>query len=150
MQCDEKLDRMVVGGLLLTAAMPFVIGVTGARDASANTPPTTVTVGDYPRGVAVDRDALIACVTNDYSDFVSVIEGGVLIATIPVGLEPEGDAVDLARDVIYVTNPGGDFLSLLSGPTDKVEATLNVGSLAINPDSVRAGYRGEIAWGERR
>ena len=90
----------------------------------------TITVGDGPRGVAVDEGDDTVYVTNFFSGTVSVINGrlGVLTDdTITVGSNPEGVAVDQGDDTVYVTNQGGT-VSVINGRTRTWDDTITVGT----------------------
>jgi YVTN family beta-propeller protein len=143
---DRKVHRMIIGGLLLFAGTSLAVGLADAPAASAQPQVTTVAVGAYPWGVAVNYSTGYVYVTNELSDTVSVINehaqaGPSVVATIPVGVEPEGVAVNTSTDAVYVTNFGGDSLSVINGNPfsanfNTVIATVKFGSSAIDPDSV--------------
>jgi YVTN family beta-propeller protein len=154
MRSDRRAPRMIAG-LLLLAGAPLAVSLADAPGASAQTP-TSVTVGAYPWGVAVNYSTGYVYVTNEDSNTVSVIDehsqpAPSVVATIPVGLEPQGVAVDTATDAVYVTNFGGDSLSVINGnpfsPTfNTVIATVKFGSWAIDPDSVAVNASTDVVY----
>jgi YVTN family beta-propeller protein len=61
-------------------------------------------------------------------------------ATIQVGNDPQSVAVDAQTDRVYVLNNGAHTLSVINGKSNKVLATLSVGSasvIAVNPQTDR-------------
>ena len=64
-------------------------------DTATNKVTSTVKVGTYPLGVAVDPDGKKVYVTNLWSNDVSVIDTdtNTVTATVPVGKKPVGVAV---------------------------------------------------------
>ena len=116
-------------------------GIVSVIDGATNTVTATVSVGFYPTGVTVSPDGNKIYVTNSKDNDVSVVntQTNAVIATIPVGLDPRGVAVNPDGNKIYVINNnyngsdpgyhGNGTVSVIDAATNKVIATLTVGSL---------------------
>jgi YVTN family beta-propeller protein len=99
----------------------------------------TVTVGNYPVGVAVHPDGSTVYVTNsEISNTVSVIDTATntVTATVSVGSYPWGVAVNPSGSTVYVTN-SYSTVSVIDTATNTVTATVPVGSdprgVAVHP-----------------
>jgi YVTN family beta-propeller protein len=113
---------------------------------------TPVTVGDYPRGVAVNHDGSRIYVANALSQSVSVIDGATntLVATV-TGFRgfPWGVAVSAVSNRLYVTNVYGIFsgdedVKAVDTTTNQIVAGGGVSKLgglpmgiAVSPDGTR-------------
>src|SRR6266513_1262043 len=104
-------------------------GTVTVIDGSTNTVATTLKVGSWPRGVAVNPTTNRIYVGNQISDTVSVIDGSTnkVIKTIDNVGNPFGLAVNVKTNMVYaVDNPSS--LVVINGATDSV-----VGSVALPP-----------------
>jgi len=113
---------------------------------------TPVTVGMYPRGVAVSRDGSRVYVANALSQNVSVIDGATntQVATV-TGFRgfPWGVTVSPVSNRLYVTNvygsyAGDDDVKVIDTSTNQVVAGAGVSGLgglpmgiAVSPDGTR-------------
>jgi YVTN family beta-propeller protein len=109
-------------------------------DVSPNTVTATVSVGDFPFGVAITPDGDFAYVTNVGSNTVSVIDIATNTVTATVGVfSPGSVAITPAGDFAYVTtgfvSPGR--VAVIDVGTNTVTATVSVGvgatGVAITP-----------------
>ena len=113
--------------------------VTSALPATANTVTATISVGNNPKGVAVNPSGTRAYVTNFNSNNVSVINTttNTVAATISVGSGPYSVAVNPAGTFAFVTNFNSNNFSVIDTTTNAVTATVNVGNtpigVAFNP-----------------
>ena len=128
-------------------------------DTATNMVIATILVGSFPTGVAVIPDGRKVYIANQSSANVSVIDTATdtLTATIPVGSVPTGVAVtpgqlpiigrrvgqddDGTRRIkVYVANVDSNTVSAIDTATDKVTATIAVGTsrgpngVAVTPD----------------
>ncbi|MDY0128928.1 MAG: PKD domain-containing protein [Methanosarcina vacuolata] len=112
-------------------------GIVSVIDTATNKVQTTLGVKPYPLGVAVSPDGSKLYVTSvvEYpSDWgggaFSVIDTATYnaIAIMEVGYIPDGVAVTPDGTKIYVTNEFSDTVSIIDAATNKVTATVNVGS----------------------
>ena len=100
----------------------------------------TVTVGQFPQGVAVTPDGARVYVANQGDGTVSVIEtaSNIVTATVTVGLGPEGIAVTPDGAHVYVGNFLGNTVSVIVAASNTVTATVPVGQfpqgVAVTPD----------------
>jgi YVTN family beta-propeller protein len=113
---------------------------------------TPVTVGNYPRGVAVNHDGSRIYVANALSQSVSVIDGATntLVATV-TGFRgfPWGVAVSPVSNRLYVTNVYGIYsndedIKVVDTATNQIVAGGGVSQLgglpmgiAVSPDGTR-------------
>jgi YVTN family beta-propeller protein len=114
-----------------------LIGSSGAGTAGQ----PGVAVDSYPIGVAVNPVTKNVYVTNEFSNTVSVIDGGTqrVTDTITVGSFPYGVAVNPFNDRIYVTNRGSNTVTVIDSPTNTKLSDISVGNspvgIAVNPSS---------------
>jgi DNA-binding beta-propeller fold protein YncE len=87
-------------------------------------------VGYSPEGAAYDPQDGDLYVTNAGSDNVTVLSGGVPIASPSVGGTPESAMFDPADGMVWVANRGGNSITLLNGTT--VNGTIS-GSIFFGP-----------------
>ncbi len=99
-------------------------------DTTTNTVVATVTVGDFPHGVAVTPEGSRVYVVNQGSDNVSVIDTATntVVDTVTVGTSPRGVAVHPDGSRVYVANNDIDTVSVIDTATNAVVATVTVGS----------------------
>ncbi len=97
---------------------------------ATNTVTTTLNVGQFPEGVAVDPATDTVYVTNSGDDTMSVIDGAnnTVTSTVTVGSDPYGVAVDESTDTVYVANSGVDTVTVITGATNTVTATVKISS----------------------
>jgi len=78
---------------------------------------TTVPTGDTARAVAVNTATNRVYVTNEFSNNVSVLDGGsgAILATVPTGPRPQYIAVNPATNRIYVSNGGDSSQTVIDG-----------------------------------
>jgi len=118
--------------------------VATATSNAGNIATTTITVGDFPYGVAANPITNIVYVANQKSSTVSVIDGkpgspteNTVTATIPVGDMPRGVAVNPTTNKVYVTIYDLGNVSVIDGTTNAVTSTITVGTnpqfVAVNP-----------------
>jgi YVTN family beta-propeller protein len=101
----------------------------------------TIPVGSQPHGIIVSNTLGKVYVTNSGSNSVSVIDGKTneVVASIPVGSNPEGlcqmfqngtsaGTAAITTTTIYVINTASNSISAIDGKTNKVVATIPVGS----------------------
>lgn len=116
---------------LAMVAVGFVLvaGLAPVNAASNSTVIATVSVGDQPRGVAVNPSTDRVYVANNVSNNVSVIDGTAnsVLTTVPVGDGPTGVAVNPTTHWIYVPNSDSDTVSVIDGITNTVIDTIPVG-----------------------
>lgn len=92
---------------------------------------STVSVGTFSYGTAVNDGDDTVYVANFFRDTVTVINGrtGSVDDTIPVGTRPAGGvAVDQGDDTVYVTNYADNTVSMINGHTGTVAGTIPVGN----------------------
>ena len=129
------------------------VSVINARDCQAQDvsrckgPWPTITVGNMPSGIAIDKRTDTVYVTNVQDNTVSVFNGatcnaettsgcGQTPATVPVGLDPLGLFADPANHTVYVPDYGA---IAVGGPRDSTtvsmldSATCNATDLAGCP-----------------
>ncbi len=118
-------------------------GTLAVIDAATNTVTTTIPVGSYPYGVAVNPKGTKVYVANGNSKTVSVIDAATntVTATIPVGTFPYGVTVDPTGAKVYVTNMEDNTVSIIDTATNTVIATLpvisNPWAIAFNPEGTK-------------
>ena len=90
---------------------------------------TTIGVGRFPLGVAVDSERGIGLVVNGEDGNVSVVdlESLTVTGTIGVGERPAGVAIDLERGEAGVANRGNNTVSVIDLDTLAVTGTIGVG-----------------------
>jgi YVTN family beta-propeller protein len=98
-------------------------------DPATNSVLTTITVGKYPVGIAVNPNGTLAYVTNMGDDNVSVIDTATntVVKTYRVGSEPVGVAVTPDGGFVYVANFGTGTVSVINAVTGEVIKTIAVG-----------------------
>ena len=135
----ERIRVIVVGGCLtaVIAVVPTPSGLAAppvqVRSVAATSTLaviTTMGVGGFPTGVAVNDGDDTVYVTNNSSNTVSVINGrtGTVDDTITVGTLPRAVAVDQGDDTVYVANYLSNTVSVINGRTSTVDDTITVGT----------------------
>src|SRR5439155_1162397 len=115
-------------------------GSVSVIDTAAYKVVATISVGQYPAGVAVTPDGAFSYVTNFNSNTVSVINTvtNTVTATVGVGTEPLFVAITPNGAFTYVTNACDSTVSVINTATNAVVATVAVGpdpeNIAITPD----------------
>jgi DNA-binding beta-propeller fold protein YncE len=130
------------------------VSVINARDCQAQDvsrckgPWPTITVGNMPSGIAIDKRTNTVYVSNVQDNTVSVFNGatcnaetasgcGQTPATVPVGLDPLGLFADPANHTVYVPNFGSVAVGGPAGDSTTVSmidsATCNATDLAACP-----------------
>ncbi len=138
---------MLVG---IASAVPYAYisnhydGTVSVIDTADNTVLTTVTVGSYPLGVAVNPAGTMAYVANYNADTVSVIETNTntVVATVPVGDSPMGVTINPTGTRVYVTNEIGNSVSVIDTSSNTVIATMTspgtgLYGVAVNSDGTK-------------
>lgn len=144
-RCRElNRTRLQLGSRLVavtaSAAVALAAGllVAAPARAAASLPPTAVySVGDNPRGIAVNPAGTIAVTANSGDDSVSVIN---LVtgddSEVGVGSQPWDVAIDPSGIYAYVTNNGSDSVGRIRLSDDSV-TSIPVGnsptSIVIDP-----------------
>jgi len=87
-----------------------------------------VQVGKRPYCISFSSSGLLAYVTNQYEDTVSVIDinKNEVIKTVSVGSFPEG--IDSNNDYIFVTNWMDEEMMILDAKTYNVVQSIELGS----------------------
>ena len=105
----------------------------------------TIPVGTLPWGVTVDDTNNLVYVTNYGSGTVSIIDGitdtacappRCAFSTVTVGQSPEGIGLNVLLNQAYVANSAANTVSVINTTSDKVIATVAVGS---DPRDVAVG-----------
>lgn len=128
-------------------------GTVSVIDAATNTVAATITVGQYPVGVAVSLDSGRVYVSNNGSSTVSVIDAATdtVIATVPIAacpdgltVSPDGRRVFVATGSsptsLYFCGAGIGTLSTIDTATDTATVALNFSyndaalTVALSPD----------------
>jgi YVTN family beta-propeller protein len=100
---------------------------------------TTIAVGNFPTGVAVNTGGSRVYVSNAGDNTLSVINAidNTVVATIPVGQSPGGVAVNPAGTRVYVANSMDNSVSVIDAATNAVIATVPgvqyPGGIAVHP-----------------
>ncbi len=107
-----------------------------------------VTVGDKPKGVAVDTISKMAFVTNTESDSVSAIstESFEVLKTASAGDKPQGIAVNPYqgdKGVLYTANGGSNDISVVDISSMQKVKTWSAG---INPHSIAVSEDGRMVF----
>jgi YVTN family beta-propeller protein len=113
----QEIGRMKRAVLVLLVAGAWFVG--NAPLAVAQ--PTVIATirlgwgGHGPVSLAVNPTTNRIYVANEFSNNVSVIDGGsnTVVATVPVGSGPVGVAVNSGTNRIYVANTGDDTMSVI-------------------------------------
>jgi YVTN family beta-propeller protein len=105
---------------------------------SNNTVVTTIPVGTFPYGVAVNQAGTLAYVANSASNSVSVISttSNTVVATIPVQSGPMNLALSPNGKVLYVSNSNSNSVSVINTGTRTVTTNIAVQNpigLAVTP-----------------
>ena len=109
-------------------------------DTATNTVGQTISVGVFPRAVAVSPDGSTVYVANENDGTVSVIDTVINTVgqTISVGMLPVSVAVSPDGSTVYVANEDDGTVSVINTATNTVGATISVGgfllAVAISPD----------------
>jgi YVTN family beta-propeller protein len=139
-------NNLTIWILVLLVAASLMNGITvyseSTNPSNSNRIVATVPVGSRPH--SIDFGLGKVYVTNSGSNSVSVIDGKTdrVVATIPVGADPHGIAATYEEDgnialdsnlllkfpYTYVANTGSNTVSVIDGKTDRVVATIPVGS----------------------
>lgn len=95
-----------------TADTVWVISLDPNNQQTYNTVIQTITVGNNPRGIAINASGTRVYVANSTGTTISVIDTttnpNTVIATLTAGQDPRGLAIDPAGAVLYVANNGAD------------------------------------------
>ncbi len=95
----------------------------------------TISIGESPRGIAVDPSNGWVFVANFGGGTVSILNGSNPIGAVTVGTDPFDVAFDPYNGWTYVSNYGAGTVSVLDGAS--VEATVTVGTdpegIAVDP-----------------
>jgi len=101
----------------------------------------TITVGGYPKNIAISPNGKYAYVSNWNDNTISAIDTAskTLAATIPVGPNPLGIAFTPDSRYAYVVNHWDNYLSIINTDTKKVldetvSVTSGLGGIVITPD----------------
>ena len=149
-----KFGLVLVGSLLLVAtsahAAPFayitseVDGTVSVIDTATNTVVTTIPVGRFPLGVAVNAAGTRAYIGNFGDQSISVIDTSTNTVIDTVHLAPndvQGIAVSTDGSRVYAVGGENGMVSVIDTATDTVIATIPVGraprSVAVNPAGTR-------------
>jgi YVTN family beta-propeller protein len=134
---DASTDMVYVANSGSYATSPGTVSVIDGHESIGGQPNlghvvTTIDVGRYPVGVAVDPATDLVYVANGGSSSVSVIDGmtNKVTATIALGTEPEGIGVVPSTDMIYVAQPDGQSagaVAVINGRTNTVVGSIGVG-----------------------
>jgi len=102
--------------VIVPVIVSIVIVGMSPLDALADLVTDTITVGDFPVGIAYDSANGRMYVTNEIDDTVSVIStsSNTVTDTITVGINPLGIAYDSANGRMYVTNASDDTVSVIT------------------------------------
>ena len=143
----ERIRVTIVGGCLtaVIAVVPTPSGLAAppvqVRSVAATSTLaviTTMGVGGFPTGVAVNDGDDTVYVTNLFVNSVSVINGRTRTVddTITVGDSPWGMAVNDGDDTVYVANSGGRTVSVINGRSLDDSGTITLGgdprAVAVN------------------
>ena len=117
-------------GHVLTGAVVLLLGavVMPVSPASAKTVISTIKVGRFPEGIAVNPAGTFAYITNAGSDSVSKINlaTDTVEATINVGVGPSDIAVNPAGTFAYVINHDSGSVSKINLATGVSNATVTM------------------------
>jgi DNA-binding beta-propeller fold protein YncE len=135
---NDRTDTLYVTNVVYATQQAHTVYVfngatcNGTDHTGCGQKPATVTVGDDPRGMAVDPATDTIYVANhaegDFAGTVSVINGatcngtdhtgcGQTTATTAAGFGVAGVAVDPGTHKVYVTNDEGTSVSVINGAT---------------------------------
>src|ERR1700730_10781594 len=110
-------------GIALLAAMIAALFATAQKVIA------TVDVGNTPIAVAANPITHKVYVVNHGSNSVTIINGTKrATSTVDVEDRPEAVAINLKTNKVYITNAGANSVSVIDGGTDKLSATVHVGS----------------------
>ena len=131
-------------GAVLLASSNSDLNTVSVIATATNAVVATITVDEYPVGVAVTPNGAFAYVANSGSNTVSVIATATnaVVATITVGAGPETLAVTPNGDYVYVAN-FASTVSVIATATNAVVATITVTGftpqyIAITPNGAFA------------
>jgi len=127
MAMGHPLRPVLVALLLL---LVFVVSLVPlAPPAHAQSIVATVSVGDYPQGVAYDSSKGEVFVSNSQNNTISVISdaNNTVIATVDVGAWPRFVAYDSSKGEVFVANSQNNTISVISDANNTVVAAINVG-----------------------
>src|ERR687889_75724 len=120
--------------LISTTVFPLEIGTANAQKYSVI---ATIPVGKSPFGVAINQIYGLLYVANAVSNTVSVISlNNTVVATIPVGGSPFGVAINPTNGLVYVSIVNPNTVSVIDPATNKVVATIPVGSVSRGSSGV--------------
>ena len=102
---------------------------------ATNTPGKEITVGTFPRGIAITPDGNTAYVTNEGSKSVTPIDVASNEAgpEITVGSLPAGIAITPDGKTAYVTNEGSESVTPIELATNKPGPEITVGTVGSDP-----------------
>ncbi len=112
-------------------------------DTATNSIAASVSVGEYPYGVALSPDGTKVYVTNSWYNTVSVIDTATntVTATMPVGNYPIGIAITPDGKKVYVANYNDNITSVIDASTNTVTNIESVRyystGIAITPDGTK-------------
>ena len=122
-------------------------GTVSVISTATNTVTATVTVGSFPRDVAVTPNGKYSYVTDSYYNVTNFESGTVSVistatntvtATVSVGSYPVGVAVTPNSEYAYVVNSVSNSVSVINTATNTVTTTVPVGStpegVAVTPN----------------
>jgi len=149
-----NLRRMFLGLLLIVAtqvhAAPFayitseVDGTVSVIDTATNVVVTTIPVGRFPLGVAVNAAGTRAYIGNYADNSISVIDTATNTVIDLISVSPnlvQGIAVSQDGSRVYAAGGELGIVSVIDTATDTVIATIPVGraprSVAVNPAGTR-------------
>ena len=95
----------------------------------------TISVGNFPIGVAYDPENGYVYVANFNSNSVSVISETSVVATVGVGGGPEGVAYDSGNGEVYVANYNSNSVSVISGTSVVATVSSGTGPFRVTYDS---------------
>ncbi len=154
----QAVPTTYVSSTELQAVLPSIqLSVAGSRTIQVETPPPgggtstqlsfvinaapqnpliegRMQVGSVPSGAAIDSKRNHALITNQSSDFVSVVDLKTLetLKTIKVGRSPaDGIAIYPDKDIALVANPGDGNVSVIDLATNTETKKITVGTFPI-------------------
>jgi len=113
---DSFSNEIIVADSTCTAPS---LGNLSVIDPNSNSVVRTVSMGEYPWGVAVDPTSGLVYVTNYYSNNVTIVNGTTwaTVAAVGSGEFPSGATVDPRNGVVYVADWGGNDVAVVNGTT---------------------------------
>lgn len=126
---DDATHTLYVSNVNSDTVAVINTATCNARDAvGCNQTPTTVTVGDSPTGIAIDRATDTLYVANSGDNTVSVVDGATCNAevhggcnqappTISTGNDPLPIGLNETTHTLYVGNQGDNTVSVINAAT---------------------------------